>query len=175
MKRLLLLILLPIFIALPGCGTTIVVQDDYSLDEIDGEIECEYRIGKDAKWAEECVDSDVKFDKEMFLKLFHEYAQYDPIIGSKNPMKYDLKVSINEQPDVWQEIFESEFNVRAVFGDDQRNVSIYRYRNKLYFFVLSMGDRAEPEKEGEYFVELSDEMYNYWQNIIEEVEMSKQK
>ena len=41
-----------------GCGI-IAVQDDYSLDRIDGDITCEYRIGREAKWKEEPVDSDV--------------------------------------------------------------------------------------------------------------------
>lgn len=78
--------------ALSGCGI-IVVQDDYSLDRIDGDIVCEYRIGEEAKWSEECVDSEVRFDKDMFLKLFQEYARYDPIIGSKDPMQCDLKIT----------------------------------------------------------------------------------
>ena len=71
-------------------------------------------------------------------------------------------------------IRESEFNVRAVFGDNQRDVSIYRHGDKLYFYVLSMGDRGDPEVEGEYFVELPEEMQSYWQTIIDAVERDVQ-
>lgn len=166
--------ILSILIVLSGCGI-IVVQDDYSLDKIDGDITCEYRIGEEAKWSEECVDSEVQFDKDMFLKLFQVYAQYDPIIGSMDPMQCDLKINIDEQPEEWRRIRESEFNVRAVFGDDQRDVSIYRYGDKLYFYVLSMGDSREPEKEGEYFVELPEEMSDYWQTVIDAVERDIQQ
>ena len=163
-------ILIAVVLALSGCGV-MVVQDEYSLDRIDGDIICEYRTGENAKWADECVDSDVTFDKDMFLKLFQEYNQYDTITGSKDPLKnYDLKINTEEQPEEWKTIFGSEFNVRAVFGDDYRDVSIYRYNGKLYFYVLSMGGRTMPEKKGQYFVELSEEMSSYWGNIIEEVE-----
>lgn len=170
MKRLFALVLsVWILIALPGCGI-IVVQDDYSLDKIDGDITCEYRIGRDAKWSETCVNSEVTFDKDMFLKLFQAYAQYDPLIGSKDPKQYDVRINPHEQPEVLQRVLESEFNVRAVFGDDQRNVSIYRYDGKLYFHVLTMGDRSEPEEIGYYFIELPEEMRGYWKSIIESVE-----
>ena len=168
-KPIRLIFLLLLFAALPGCGIN-VVQDDYSLERIEGEISCEYRIGEDAKWMEDSVPSDVTFDKDHFLALFQEYAAYDPLTGSKDPMQCDLKIRIGDQPEAWQEIRESEFNVRAVFDGGQRNVSLYRYDGKLYFYVLSMGERSEPEEEGEYFVELPAEMREYWAEIIEAVE-----
>lgn len=161
-----------LLIVLAGCGIGVLVfEDHYSLDKIDGDITCEYRMGKDAQWMEECIDSEVKFDKDMFVKLFQEHAQYEQITGSKDPLKCDhLKIDSDEQPEEWQAILDSEFNVRAVFGDDQRNVSIYRYDGKLYFFVLSMGERSGPEKKGEYYMELSEEMSDYWKTIIDAVE-----
>ena len=168
-EKKLLAILALLLAVLPGCRIN-VVQDDYSLDRIDGEISCEYRIGVDARWAEDCVESDVEFDKEHFLELFQEYAAYDPLTGSKDPMQCDLKVVIDEQPEEWQELRESEFNVKAVFDGGQRDVSIYRYGGKLYFYVLSMGKRSKPGEEGEYFVELPEEMEAYWQQVIDEVE-----
>ena len=124
-RRIMLLSLASLLAALSGCGL-IRVQDDYSLDSIDGDVRCEYRVGREAKWAEDCVDSDVRFDKERFLSLFREYCQYDPLIGSKDPMQCDLKIDMETQPEEWKRISESEFNVRAVFGGDQRDVSIYR-------------------------------------------------
>ncbi len=171
MNRIIILIFLSMLLSMAGCGIK-VVQDDYTLEKIDGDIECEYRIGEEAKWMEECVDSDVRFDKEMFLRLFQEYCQYDPLTGTKDPAQCDLLIKIDRQPEEWQSIRESEFNVRAVFGDDQRNVSIYRYGGKLYFYVLSMGELREPEKAGEYFVELPDDMGGYWQTVIDKVEAS---
>lgn len=166
-----LIFLVSMLAVLTGCGI-VVVQDDYSLETIDGDITCEYRVGPDAQWSEECVDSDVKFDKEMFLMLFQEYRQYDTVTGSKNPLQCDyMKISIDEQPEAWRTIRESEFNVRAVFDEGQRNVSLYRYGGKLYFYVLSMGDRRSPELEGEYFIELPEKMRGYWQSIIEGVEV----
>lgn len=170
MKGLLtLLVLISLAGSLSGCGIR-VTEDHYSLDEIEGDITCEYRIGKDAMWADECVESDVTFDKQKFLDLFHEFNQYDPVVISKDPDQCDLKMSIEEQLEEYQAVRETEFNVRAVFGDEQRNVSIYRHKGKLYFKVLVMGGRTEPEKEGVYFMELSEEMSEYWRTIIEAVE-----
>ena len=65
-----------------GCGT--VAEDFYSLDHIDGDIICEYRTGKNAVYADECVDTDVVFDKDKFIELFHESNQYDPVRLSKH-------------------------------------------------------------------------------------------
>ncbi len=168
-KTVTLLVLAVIFNVLSGCGI-IVTEDRYSLDRIDGDITCEYRTGPDAMWAEECLDTDVTFDKEMFLELFHEFNRYDPVVIARNPGQCDLKIRADEQPGEWETIRESEFNVRASFDDEYRSVSIYRYGGKLYVRVLTMGGRTEPEKEGVYFMELSEEMSAYWQGIIEAVE-----
>ncbi len=172
MKRSVMLPVLFILIAvLSGCRI-IVVEDHYSLDSIPGEITCEYRVGRNAMYSEDHVDTDVGFDKEMFLKLFHEYNQYDPNKIMNKPGQCDLKINADEQPDEWLAVQESEFNVKAVFGDDYRSVSIYRYEDKLYYFVLCMGGGAEPEMQGEYYMELSEEMSGYWRTIIEAVESS---
>lgn len=178
MKKIIILIVLTsMLVIFAGCGkfempAVRIVQDDYSLDAIDGEIICEYRVGPDSMWSEECVDSDVTFDKDRFLDLFHEYYQYDPYLGSKNPLEYEaLKICIDKQPDEWQALRESEFNVRAVFGEDgedYRSVTIYRYDGKLYLYVASNGEE-------EYFVELPEEMSAYWQTIIENVEANIQQ
>lgn len=167
-KTVILFVLLILFNTLPGCRV-IITEDNYSLDRIDGDITCEYRVGKDAMWSEHCVDTDISFDKNMFLKLFHEYNSYDPRVIKKNPGQCDLKIIPDTQPEEWQILNNSEFNVRAVFGDEQRNVSIYRYNDNLYYLVLWMGERSEPEKEGVYFMKLSEEMHDYWQGIIDAV------
>lgn len=170
MKKLITAIVLFILAGmLSGCGI-VVLKDEYSLDKIDGDITCEYRVGKDAMWAKDSVDSDVRFDKEMFLKLFNEYNAYDPRKLRKKPEECDLKIDPNEQPEAFKQINDSEFNVRAVFAGGQRNVSIYRYEDKMYFFVLYLGGQSDPSEEGDYYMELSEEMSTYWKGIIEAVE-----
>ena len=169
MKKVIILLAFSVLMTvLCGCGI-IIIEDNYSLDMIPGDITCEYRIGNGAMWAEECVDTDVSFDKNMFLELFHEYNQYDPNEIKNNPERCDLKINIEQQPDEWLAIRDSEFNVKAVFGDDERSVSMYRHEEKLYFFVLSLGGAAKPDKQGKYFMELSEEMSDYWQMIIKSV------
>lgn len=156
-----------LLLTMSGCGFKIrVVQDDYSLDNIEGDITCEYRVGKDAEWSETRVDTDVVFDKEMFLKLFHEENKYDVFDRKKHLKECELKITSNEE---WQRINESEFNVKAVFAAGSRSVSIYRYDGKLYFFFLDIGS-GDSKNEGAYYMELSEEMRSYWQTIIDAVE-----
>ena len=157
-----------VFVFSAGCGAN-AGEDLYSLEHIDGDIICEYRTGKNAAYADECVDTDVVFDKDKFIELFHESNQYDPVRLSKNPKACDLIISTKDQPEEWETISESEFNIRAVFGNEQRNVSIYRYDGRLYFHVLSMGGNKKPELEGVYFMELSEETSSYWSAIIDAV------
>lgn len=58
LKRLTILILLLfMLISYGGCGLKVnVVEDDYSLDKIEGDITCEYRIGEEARWSKEMGD-----------------------------------------------------------------------------------------------------------------------
>lgn len=153
---------------LAGCKI-LIVEDNYSLKEIKGDIKCEYRVGKNAKWLDETVDTDVQFDKEMFVKLFNEQDLYDPIYLKNNPDKCDLKINSETQAEELQRILNSEVNIKALFEDTDRSVSIYTHNEKLYFFVLSMGGNSKPEEEGSYYMELSEEMDAYWRPIIEEI------
>lgn len=156
-----------------GCKAR-VVNDDYSLKEITGDIKCEYRIGKNAKFADTAVNTDLVFDKDMFVKLFTEYNSFDPIFLKKNLDQYDFKINVEAQPDIWATVFNSEFNIKALFDDTFRSVSIYQYESKLYYFVLSMGGNSKPDEEGYYYMELSKEMDDYWRPIIEEVLLTTQ-
>ena len=87
----------------------------------------------------------------------------------KHPESCDLRISETEQPEQCKEVINSDFNVRVVFDDEQRNVSIYRYNDRLYFFVLYMGTGSKSNEEGYYYMELSKEMSDYWQGIINSV------
>ena len=94
--------------------------------------------------------------------------KYDP-----NHIKYhldecDLKINASGQPDEWDKIFSSEVNVRATFEGQTRQVSVYRYDGKLYFFVLCMGSRSKPEEVGYYYMELSGDLEEYWSSVFEE-------
>lgn len=105
----------------------------------------------------------------MFVKLFNEQDLYDPIYLKNNLDKCDLKINSETQAEELQRILNSEVNIKALFEDTDRSVSIYTHNEKLYFFVLSMGGNSKPEEEGSYYMELSEEMDAYWRTIIEEV------
>lgn len=172
MKKMVLRLLMCVVIAVSalsaGCGAA-GGEDLYTLDHIDGSITCEYRTGKNASYADECVDTDVVFDKDKFIELFHEYGQYDPVRLSKNPKECDLMINAKDQPEEWDAISSSEFNIRAVYDGGQRDVSVYWYGGKLYFYVLNMGGNKRPDLEGAYFMELSEGMSSYWGAVIDAV------
>lgn len=135
----------------------------------DGDIECEFRVGKDAKVMRDAIDTDVVFDKNEFTELLDEAAQYNPTSLKYHTDKCDLKINAQDQPEEWEEIFYSEINIKAVSGRQSKNVSVYELDSKLYFFVLSMGGNSKPEEEGYYFMELSGDMSKYWYPILKEV------
>jgi len=166
MKKLLsaALILILSVCLMTGC---FVVLPKETLKEINGDIKCEFRTGENAKYSDKVIDTDVVFDKDEFVKLYNESNSYDPNHLKYHLDKCDLKINAGEQPDEWKEIFGSEFNIKAVYGDGSRWVSIYRYDSKLYFFVLCMGGKSEPEEIGYYYMELSAEADSYWRPIIE--------
>ena len=72
--RLLMCVVIAVTALSAGCGAA-RGEDLYTLDHIDGDITCEYRMGKNASYADECVDTDVVFDKDKFIELFHRLAQ----------------------------------------------------------------------------------------------------
>lgn len=140
-----------------------------SKNVFDGDIECEFRVGKDAKVMRDAVDTDVVFDKEKFTELLDEAAQYNPTSLKHHTDKCDLKINAQDQPEEFEEIFDSEINIKAVSDRQSKNVSVYELDSKLYFFVLSMGGNSKPEEEGYYFMELSGDMSKYWYPILKEV------
>lgn len=66
-------------------GCFIKHKNRNAMDRIKGDIECEFRVGKDAKTRMDAIETDVVFDKDKFVDLFNEQAQYSP-----TSLKYQL-------------------------------------------------------------------------------------
>ena len=166
-KKLSLLCTLMISAAImAGC---FVVLPRETLSTIEGDIKCEFRVGQNAKFIEVPIETDATFDKEMFIELFNEESQYDPNYLDHHLDEFDLKINDEEQPGEWDKMFNSEINIKALFGGESRSVSVFLYEDELYFFELSMGGRSKPDEQGMYYMELSDEMDEYWRPIIYQV------
>ena len=165
-KRILLCSLLLLISLMTGCFVKLPKE---TISTIDGDIQCEFRVGQNARFIGPAVETDAVFDKEQFIKLFNEDGQYDPLYLKYHLDECDLKINADEQPEEWDKIFNSEINIKAIFGEDSRSVSVHWYDTKLYFFVLCMGSKSKPEEIGYYYIELSQEMDEYWRPIIERV------
>ena len=150
-------------------GCVIKPRNRNAMDRIKGDIECEFRVGKDAKTQTKAIDTDIVFDKDKFVDLFNEESSYKASSLKYNPDKCDLRINSQEQPDEWAEIFNSEINIKVLYDRQSRNVSVYEYNSKLYFYVLGMGGNSKPEEQGSYFMKLSKEMTEYWKPILKDV------
>ena len=155
-----------VMLLIAGCFAKLPKE---TLTKIDGEITCEFRVGQNPRFIGSAVETESVFDKEKFIKLFNEYAKYDPKHLKYHLNECDLKINSEEQPEEWNRMFNSGINIKAVYGGESRSVDVYLYDSKLYFFVLSMGSRSKPEEIGYYYIELSDEMAEYWRPIIDKV------
>ena len=180
MKKVILIVLLLVSVlliicTLTGCKTLftpfgmIVVEDEYALTEIKGEVKCRFRVGETASYEGMYVKTDATFDKDEYVKLFNEFNQYDPVYLRYHLDQCNLKINPETQRDLLREIFNNQVYIKAIFDDTYRGVSVYKYDSKLYFYVLSMGENSEPDEVGEYFIELSEESDDYWRPIIEQV------
>ena len=162
-----ILIMLMLF-QMTGCLSLISTKKQ-KLDYIRGDVQYEFRVGRNANTRKETAETDVAIDKDRFVDLFNEYAKYDP-----NSIKYktdslDLKIDPESERDDWEEITSSEVNIRASFDGQIRSVSVFELDSRLYFFVLSMGKAAKPEQTGYYYMELPDDMSSYWSPVIKEI------
>ena len=177
MKRVSLLFVsvLLMICTLTGCKTiftkygVIIAEDEYTLPEIKGDVKCRFRVGETASYEGMYVQTDATFDKDGFIKLFDEFNQYDPVYLRYHLDRCDLKINPDTQRDLSREIFENQVYIKAVFDGTYRGVSVFKYDSKLYFYVLSMGGNSEPDEEGDYFIELSEESDEYWRPIVEQV------
>lgn len=175
MKKILeILISIILVLSLTGCLTKLSKE---KIEDLADGYECEYRYGENAKYSTEQVDIDFKFDKQMFIDLYNEKAQYDPVYLRNHIEKCDLKLeSGSEEVD---NMLKTEISIRAAYNDTYMEVdnhqhkyievTVYEYSGDLYFFVLSMGGRTEKDKEGYYFMKVSDNLQEYWKQLTNQI------
>ncbi|MBR1905331.1 MAG: hypothetical protein IJ819_02555 [Clostridiales bacterium] len=178
-KRLTGLILIVLSLSLlAGCSFRLP-SSELRIDNIEGGIQCEFRIGKNAQFSKNKVMTDTVFDKEEFIELFNLRESYDP-----NYLKYhldecSLKIDTREKPEEYEKIDRSEINIKAVYEGPEnttsRNVSVFEYESRLYFFVLCMGSRSKDDEIGYYYMELPEDMQDYWRPILEKVREDDKK
>lgn len=151
-------------ISLTGCGINL---DKEKLNHLDDGYVCEYRYGKNAKYSTELVDIDFEFDKQMFIDLYNEKAQYNPVYLRKHIKECDLKLMhASEEED---KMLNTAISIRAAYEDTYEEVVVYEYNDDLYFFVLDMGGRTEKDKEGRYFMKISDNLQKYWKQLTSQI------
>ena len=150
--------------SLVGCG---IVLNKEKLNDLDDGYVCEYRYGENARYSTELVDIDFEFDKQMFIDLYNEKAQYDPVYLRRHIEECDLKLERNgEEVD---KILKTEISIRAAYEDTYKEVTVYEYNDDLYFYVLTMGGRTEKDKEGKYFMRVSDNLQEYWKQLTNQI------
>ena len=172
-KRLTGLVLMVLSLCLlAGCFYRLPTSE-FKIDEIKGDIECEFRIGNNAQFSKNKVMTDTVFDKEEFIELFNLRESYNP-----NYLKYhldecSLKIDSREKPEEYEKIDRSEINIKIKYDGMEKDrfssVSVYEYNSKLYFFVLCMGSRSKDDEIGYYYMELPEDMQEYWRPILEKV------
>ena len=157
-----------------GCSSVskVLSTTEYKLDTIEGDIVCEFRIGKDAEFSEEKVFTDTVFDKDEFVRLFNRRESYTGTHLQYNLDECTLKINPRDKPLELDKIDRSEINI-SIQGenvDEKKNsVSVYEYESKMYFFVLCMGSKSKDDQIGYYFMELPEDMQEYWRPIFEKV------
>lgn len=162
-KRRIILILVLVFF-LTGCGINLEAEKIKDLE--DGYV-CEYRYGKSAKYSTELLDIDFEFDKQMFIDLYNEKAQYNPVYLRNHIEKCDLKLKSGSEE--INQMLNTEISIRASYKNTYKEVVVYKYENDLYFFVLNMGGRTEKDKEGWYFMKVSSNLQKYWKQLTNQI------
>lgn len=172
MKKLVLFILLSFFtINVTGCRGPGTILNNEKLEDLEDGYVCEYRRGKNAKYEMELIDVDFKFDKQMFIDLYNEKAQYDPVYLRNHIEKCDLKLERgSEEAD---KILNTQISIRADYTDTYEEVTVFEYNDDLYFYVLTMGRRTEKDKEGKYFMRVSDNLQEYWKQLTNQIYKEK--
>lgn len=150
--------------SLAGCAPNFTQEKMSDLDE--GYV-CEYRYGENAKYSTELVDIDFEFDKQMFIDLYNEKAQYNPVYLRNHIDKCDLKLARGSKE--VDKMLDTEISIRAAYEDTYNEVVVYEYNDDLYFFVLNMGGRTEKDKEGWYFMKVSDNLQAYWKQLTSQI------
>lgn len=157
-----------ILFQLTGCLSFVSTKKP-AMDYVKGDVEYEIRVGSNADTKQEIADIDVDIDKDMFVDLYNEEAQYDPNAEKYHLDRQDLKLNSEKDHEKWKEMLNSEINIRMIFDDGLRSVSVYELDSQLYFFVVCMGGRSDPDEEGYYYMEMSDDLADYWEPVIDEI------
>lgn len=157
-------IILILMIYLTGCG---VVLEKEKISDLDDGYVCEYRYGESARYSTELVNIDFEFEKQMFIDLYNEKAQYNPVYLRKHIEECDLK--LESKSEEFNKMLNTEISIRAAYSDTYKEVTVYEYNDDLYFYVLSMGGRTEPDKEGKYFMRVSDNLQQYWKQLTNQI------
>lgn len=164
MKIIRIIINIILVFSLIGCGINLNKEE---LNDLEDGYVCEYRYGKNAKYSTDLVDIDFEFDKQMFIDLYNEKAQYNPVYLREHIEKCDLKLeSRSEEID---KMLNTEISIRAAYKDTYKEVIVYKYNSDLYFFVLNMGGRTEKDKKGWYFMKVSDNLQEYWKQLTNQI------
>lgn len=149
-----------------GCGLFRAKDKIWS---IKGDIKCEFHVTSNYKIDKLGDIYNVEFDKDQFIKLYNEGKSYDSSYYMKHLDKLSLRFDPNTQLEEYMKMDDSEISIRAKYEDGQNVISVYRYNDKLYFFVLNMGGRSKPEEQGSYYMEMSDKLAEYWGPVIDKV------
>lgn len=158
--------LMSIILVFSSTGCFTILKKEKLNDLEDGYV-CEYRYGKSARYSTELVDIDFEFDKQMFLDLYNEKAQYDPVYLRNHIEKCDLKLESGSEE--ISRMLNTEISIRAAYKDTYKEVTVYEYNDDLYFFVLNMGGRTEKDKKGWYFMRVSDDLQEYWKQLTNQI------
>lgn len=150
--------------SLTGCLTILTKE---KLNDLEEGYVCEYRYGENARYSTELVDIDFEFDKQMFIDLYNEKAQYNPVYLRNHIDKCDLKLERGSEE--VSKMLDTEISIRAAYQDTYEEVTVYEYKDDLYFYVLNMGGRTEKEKEGCYFMRVSDNLQEYWKQLTSQI------
>ena len=88
-----------------GCLSTL---SQPKLKRIDGDIKCEFRVGKSAGTLNTVmpVDTDVVFDKDKFIELYTEGTQYNPFYLKNHTDTCDLRIAPGN-PEIEKMLFNS--------------------------------------------------------------------
>ena len=149
-----------------GCGLFRAKDKIWS---IKGDIKCEFHITSNHKIGKPVDINNVEFDKDQFIKLYNEGKSYDSSYYMNHLDKLSLRLDPNTQLEDFMNMDDSEISITAKYEGGQNVISVYRYNDKLYFFVLNMGGRSKPEEQGSYYMEMSDKLAEYWGPVIEKV------
>ena len=98
---------------------------------------------------------------KLMNKLLTTATSFSPLKIKRNLDKCDLKLKTPE--------LQNDYYVQGISDDKlfvTQRVELYMHEGNLYYFVLSMGGRKQPESEGYYYIKLDNELNEFLLKII---------